>query len=154
MKIVLVLVYLLTLTGCGMSADEELTQNRATDRVEKLVRDTAAALTPQPQLELIPVSVTPTACLDKSESLQKIVVSRAYWLRGVGKAQHMVVSRQVADYWKDLGYQVIAKSAEPDNPDLSGVTEPDKFIVALTWASGDHIYLAATSPCVWPEAHR
>lgn len=154
MKIGYVLVFLLTLTGCGKSDDGELTQSRATARVERLIRDTAAALTPQPQLEIIPVSVTPTACLDKSESLQKIVVGRSYWLRGVGRAQHMVVSRQVAEHWKEQGFQVIAKNGRPDNPDLSGVTEPDKFILALTWASGDHIYLAATSPCVWPEAHR
>ncbi|WP_062435514.1 hypothetical protein [Herbidospora daliensis] len=154
MKTTLALCFLLTLTGCGMSDDDELRELRATDRVERLVRDTAGALTPRPQLELIPVSVTPTACLDKSQSLQKIVVSRAYWLRGVGRNQHMVVSRQVADYWKDQGFQVIAKNAQPDNPDLSGVTEPDKFILALTWGSGDHIYLAATSPCVWPESYR
>ncbi|WP_214321456.1 hypothetical protein [Nonomuraea sediminis] len=143
------LVALLLLTGCTVN-DHTITQDQATARVEQLIKDTAAALRPEPRLELIPHGTGPEECTHDSEPPGKVTINRAYWLREIPKSENMNISRQVRAYWQAQGHRIVA-SGKPDNPDLSGESQPDGFILALTWAEGDDLFLAATSTCVWPD---
>ncbi|MFI6323607.1 hypothetical protein ACIBG8_39185 [Nonomuraea sp. NPDC050556] len=122
--------------------ESTMTQAQALNRVEQLVHETAEAITPHPRLELIPYSVATSSCLDHG-----VVINRKYWLRDVPKAENMSVSRQVRAFWQAGGHTIVA-SGDDGNPGLSGLSRPDNFILALVWAEGDDLYLAATSPCV------
>ncbi|MEV0588329.1 hypothetical protein [Nonomuraea sp. NPDC050310] len=97
---------------------------------------------------MIASSVEPNACLDGDDG---VVMSRAYWLRDVPKGRTMELSRQVQAHWRKRGYTVTAVGTG-DNPELSGESTTDSFTLALGWAEGDDLYLAATSPCVTPDA--
>lgn len=142
-------VVALLLTGCTMN-DPTITQDQALDRVEQLIRDTATALKPRPRLELIPHGTGADDCLHPDEPKGKVTVNRAYWLRDIPESENMNISKQVRAYWQEFGHRIVAAGGT-GNPDLSGESKPDGFTLALTWAAGDNLYLAATSPCVWPE---
>ncbi|MFI6813873.1 hypothetical protein ACIBG7_15740 [Nonomuraea sp. NPDC050328] len=124
------------------------TEDQAVRRIEQLIRDTAATLTPRPRLELIASSVPPNLCLSDED---RVVLNRKYWLRDIPKSANMAISRQVRAFWEKSGYPITAVGGQ-DNPRVSGESKPDSFILALGWAEGDDLYLAATSPCVTPDA--
>ncbi|MFD1935875.1 hypothetical protein ACFSKW_30830 [Nonomuraea mangrovi] len=129
-----------------------MTQAQALDRVEQLIRETAAALTPQPRLELLPSSVAPHTCLDQGKSENQLVIYRAYWLRDLPRADNMNIARQVQAYWEKRGHVITATGGFHDGaPTVHGESRPDGFLLALVWAEGDDLYLASTSTCVWPN---
>jgi hypothetical protein len=145
------LVALLLITGCTMN-QSAMTSEQATKRVEQLIRDTAAALTPRPRLELIPFSTAPNMCLDEGKSHDHLVINRKYWLRDIPKSENMSIARQVRADWDKQGHVVLSTGGwEVGHPSIGGESRPDQFILALTWAEGDDLYLAATSPCVRAE---
>jgi hypothetical protein len=131
-------------------SEPTITQAEAYARVEQLIRDTASALTPKPRLELIPYGTAPAMCLDQGADERMVRVNRSYWLREIPASENMDISRQVRAHWEGHGHHITA-SGRGDNPDLSGQSQPDGFLLALSWAEGDRIYLGATSTCVWPE---
>ncbi|MEV0589527.1 hypothetical protein [Nonomuraea sp. NPDC050310] len=155
-RVLLVPLALLTIAGCAMQ-DQSFTQQQALARVEQLIRDTAAEVTPRPRLELVPYGTEAEECPSDAEANGRVTVNRAYWLRDVPRADLLRVSRQVRAAWERQGHRLIA-AGDGDNPDLSGESQPDRYTLALTWADGDQLYLAATSPCIWPDgtpsAHR
>lgn len=125
-----------------------ITQSQATERVEGLIRNTAEVLEPQPRLELIPYSVTPNPCAYSADGLpERFTINRAYWLRGLPRDRSTDISRQVRARWEAQGH-VITATGRAGNPGLTGTTRPDGYTLALVWAEGDNLYLAATSPCV------
>ncbi|MFI6536081.1 hypothetical protein ACIBHY_26780 [Nonomuraea sp. NPDC050547] len=139
----------LLLAGCTMSSPT-ISQDQATTRVEQLIRDTAAALTPTPRLELIPHDAD--ECVHENEPPGKISVSRAYWLRGIPKSANMDIARQVRAYWEAQGHRIVSTGGlDVGHPSIGGESRPDGFILALTWVAGDNLYLASTSTCVWPN---
>lgn len=151
MSRVLLLVLALFLTGCTVN-QPTITQAEALDRVEQLIRGTAATLTPKPRLELLPSSVAPNACLDKGKPEDQIVIYRAYWLRDLPKADNMNIARQVQAYWEKQGHVITAIGGfQEGSPTIHGESRPDGFLLGLIWAEGDDLYLGATSTCVWPN---
>jgi hypothetical protein len=149
-RVFLVLLAVL-LAGCTTN-ESTITQAQALARVERLIRDTAAAITPAPRLELIPSSVPPSMCLHENESQQQVVISRSYWLRDVSKSQNMAIARQIESYWEKQGHRIVSTGGfAVGHPSIGGSSRPDHFNLALTWAEGDHLYLGAASTCVWPD---
>ncbi|MFI6499037.1 hypothetical protein [Nonomuraea typhae] len=130
--------------------DETITQAQALARVEQLIRDTAAALAPAPQLELIPHGTGTDICLNPNEPAGKVNVNRAYWLHDVPRSENLSISRQVKAYWEAQGH-VITGTGTGKSPNLSGESRPDRYILGLSWSEGDKLFLEATSTCVWPE---
>ncbi|MBA2893566.1 hypothetical protein [Nonomuraea soli] len=124
------------------------TQAEAVNRVEELIRKTADTLRPPPKLELIPYTVTPNPCAFSADGVpERYTVNRAYWLRGVPTDQLKRVADQVKAHWLAEGH-VITASGRAGHPDLAGVSHPDNYTLALVWAEGGSLYLAATSPCL------
>ncbi|MEV4889050.1 hypothetical protein AB0K48_06645 [Nonomuraea sp. NPDC055795] len=141
----------LLLAGCTMSSPT-ITQDQATMRVEQLIRDTAAALTPKPRLELITHGTGPAACTHENDSPGRISVNRAYWLRDIPKAANPDIARQVRAHWEAQGHRIVSTGGlDVGHPSIGGESRPDGFILALTWVAGDNLYLASTSTCVWPS---
>jgi hypothetical protein len=133
---------------------QTITQTQALTRVEQLLTSTASALDPEPRLESNAIFPTSSRCLDPglAESSKQVVASRAYWLRDIPAKQHIAIAHQVRDHWIQQGHVITGTGGvEAGHPNISGETRPDGFILALGWAEGDHLYLAATSPCVWPD---
>ncbi|GII27054.1 hypothetical protein [Planotetraspora mira] len=133
---------------------QTITQAQALTRVEQLLTSTASVLDPGPRLELNTIFPTTSSCLDPgpAESSKQVVVSRAYWLRDVPASANMAIARQVMDHWKQQRHIITGTGGlETGHPHIAGESRPDGFILALGWAEGDRLYLAATSPCVWPD---
>lgn len=148
MRYAIAAIAILLASGCS-TENVAPTQRQATARVDQLIQGTAAAISPSPRLELIPYSVPPSTCLDESQSQDKVIINRKYWLRGIPKSQNMAVSRQIRTYWETQGHRITG-TGRGDSPNLSGLSQPDHYILALAWADGDNLYLAATSPCATP----
>ncbi|NUT42700.1 MAG: hypothetical protein HOV86_22210 [Thermoactinospora sp.] len=124
-----------------------MTQEEAVTRVEQLVRSTAAVLRPRPRLELLPYSVTPNPCDYDDGEPSRFTVNRAYWLRDLPRESSADISRQIRAHWESSGHTITAQGSA-DKPSLFGVSHPDNYTLALVWAEGDALYLAATSPCL------
>ncbi|GAA4582331.1 hypothetical protein GCM10023194_16760 [Planotetraspora phitsanulokensis] len=131
-----------------------IAQTQALTRVEQLLANTVSALDPEPRLELNAIVPTVSRCLDPgpTESSEQVMVSRAYWLRDIPAKHNLAIAYQVRDHWVQQGHIIIGTGGmESGHPNIAGETRPDGFILALGWAEGDHLYLAATSPCVRPD---
>ncbi|MGW4468237.1 hypothetical protein ACWENQ_01050 [Nonomuraea sp. NPDC004354] len=130
--------------------DQTITQEQADARVNQLIRETAAVLTPKPRLELIPYGTGPDGCLTPGEPEGKVTINRAYWLRDIPKSENMNISRQVKAYWEAQGHRIVA-TGTGNSPNLNAESSPDHYILSLSWAEGDNLFLESTSTCVWPD---
>lgn len=141
-------ILLFLLSGCAMN-EQTITREEATARVDELISTTAAELSPRPRLEVIPYSIPPSECMEDAGSEDRVVINRKYWLRDVPKDQNMNIARQVRALWEKQGHAITAIGGwQVGHPSIHGTTRPDGFLLALAWAEGDDLYLAATSPCV------
>lgn len=137
-----------------MDASSSQTPAQALARAEDLIRQTAGVLRPRPRLEPLAGQSTSSPCLEPHDdgAQDRIVVSRAYWLREVPGAANMEIARQVMDHWQRQGHVITSTGGfQVGHPSVGGVSRPDGFILALVWSEGDRLYLAATSPCVSPD---
>ncbi|MEV2265612.1 hypothetical protein [Nonomuraea africana] len=148
-SVTLAILLVLLMSGCTMY-DKTITQEQADARVNQLIRDTAAALTPRPRLELIPYGTGADNCLAADAPEGMVSINRAYWLRDIPKSENLNISRQVKAHWQAQGHRIVAVGTG-NNPDLNAESNPDHFILGLSWAKGDNLYLASTSTCVWPD---
>ncbi|GAA0356612.1 hypothetical protein GCM10009530_02220 [Microbispora corallina] len=144
------------LVGCGgvrsEAVDRTLSEHEALDRIGALITSTAAVLRPHPRLEPLTLFTVPGRCQASDGGAGRIVVSRAYWLREVPARDNVHVARQVVDEWTRQGHTLVGTGGfESGHPNVSALSRPDGFVLALAWAEGDHLYLAATSPCVRPD---
>ncbi|MEV0595011.1 hypothetical protein [Nonomuraea cavernae] len=130
-----------------------LTHEQAQSRAETLLRETSANLNPRPELERIDYWETPTPCEFSADGIaQRFMISRAYWLRKLPTSAYMSIAEQIKTRWQDLGHAITATGdSSAGHPDLVGKSRPDDFTLALAWTEGDGLYLAATSPCLWPD---
>ncbi|MFI6815733.1 hypothetical protein ACIBG7_25235 [Nonomuraea sp. NPDC050328] len=135
-----------------------LTRDQAVARIEQLITATAQVITPEPRLEEVPSFSAPSGCQGDGTAEDQIIVSRAYWLRGIPEGENMRVSAQIRSYWESQGYRIVAAGSGDGNPGLSGESQPERFRLSLVWAEGDDLYLGASSTCIWPDgtpaAHR
>ncbi|MEV8566815.1 hypothetical protein AB0436_14820 [Streptomyces sp. NPDC051322] len=122
--------------------------------MEQLIRETADALTPRPKLELYEPGSATAQCLDPTDggSEKRRVVSRVYWLRGVGKADNQRLGQQVLHLWKKQGQLITsATGVGTDKPEIHGGSKPDDFLIALEASDNGWLSIGATSPCIWPQ---
>jgi hypothetical protein len=148
----------MVLSGCssGSSVNNHptMTQQQAANRVEHVLQSTAAVLTPRPHLELNqPLSVV-GPCLDPADggSENRVIVPRSYWLRGISPQDNASIGMQVLDFWKKQGYLIAhTHGVGTDQPDITGRTRPDDFLISLEWSADGSLSIGATSPCIWPK---
>lgn len=146
---------IMTVSACmpEQPTQETVTHVQALERVERLIRQTAAALTPPAELELIPYSTPPNPCAWSEDGIpERFSINRKYWLRGLPGGGIVAAARQVHDHWEAQGHAITSTGGfETGHPSITGTSNPDGFVLALAWAEGDNLYLAATSPCLPPQ---
>lgn len=149
----LIIPIIILLTSCSHGQKMTTTQAQAIALAEELIHDTAAALRPTPRLELLPYSAAPNPCAFADDGLpERITVSRAYWLRDVPRVKPVTLAQQVQAHWQQQGHVIVSTGGfEVGHPSIGGKSTPDGYTLALVWAEGDNLYLAATSPCIWPN---
>lgn len=130
-----------------------MTQQHASARVEQIMRDTAAALSPRPRLELDKQDSGSGRCtINPSDTADtRIQVGVSYWLRDISVRDYKSIGEQILRLWKDKGYEIsetlgIGTSA----PDITAVTR-DGFNVSLDWSAKNLLSIGAASPCLWPH---
>jgi hypothetical protein len=130
-----------------------MTQPHAAARGEQIMRETAAALTPRPTLEIYKPGSGPGSCMvnpnDTSDT--RVQLDLTYWLRGIPARDNSSVAQQILRYWEHKGYGISGTShLDTEFPAIFGVT-PDDFTIALETSSNGAMSIGATSPCIWPK---
>ncbi|MEV7012634.1 hypothetical protein [Streptosporangium sp. NPDC051022] len=129
-----------------------MTQVQALARVEQLIGETVAVITPKPRLDLDRPSLTPDNCLDPSDggSKDRIVIDRGYYLRDIPKDQARKVAGQIKRYWEQQGHHI--EGVSPNGLTVAGRSRPDDFLLSLTSTGDDNVLLLGiSSPCIWPN---
>lgn len=130
-----------------------ITQQQASARVEQILQETAAALSPRPRLETYkPGSYVGGCLINPADTADKRVqVTRTYWLRGITQHDNVSIGEQVLQLWKHKGYTIDSTLDIGSNaPEVHGTTQ-DNFLIALEWSDNGALSIVATSPCVWPD---
>jgi hypothetical protein len=131
-----------------------ITQRQADERVEQILRQTSAKLHPKPHLELFRPASQPYHCDDRENAGDdpRMVASRTYWLRDVAVEHNVSIGDQIKKIWEQQGYLITtAQGMGTDQPNLTGRTRPDDFLIALSAGDNGQLSIGATSPCVWPN---
>jgi hypothetical protein len=142
--------------------DITMTPAQAAAHAEKILQDTAHALTPRPRLETSSpgeaygILNNTTACTDGPDASEMVVVSRGYWLRGITAGDYAAVGEQVLAYWKSLHWVITdSKGIGTSQPAITGVAPPYAFNVSMTWGAaadpGGQLSMGASSVCLWPH---
>jgi hypothetical protein len=130
-----------------------ITQQHATARAEQVLRETAAAITPRPTLEIYkPGSGTGPCMVNPNDTSDKRVqASLTYWLRGISTQDNASVAQQILHYWRHKGYGISGTHGlGTDSPEISGVTADD-FLISLETSANGAMSIVTSSPCVWPK---
>jgi hypothetical protein len=130
-----------------------ITQQHATARADQILRETAAAITPRPTLEIYQPGSGPGPCMvnPNDTSDKRVQVGFTYWLRGISTQDNTSVAQQIQRYWKHKGYGISRTSGfGKDAPNIFGVT-PDDFLISLETSANGAMSIGASSPCVWPK---
>ncbi|MBB2911276.1 hypothetical protein FHS43_002541 [Streptosporangium becharense] len=130
-----------------------MTEAEAVARVEELVRQVVAGITPEPQLDLLPTSLAEHPCIanEGSVSTGKIYVIRSYYLKSLPKDRLSEAGQKIRDNWEQAGHKItMAHMFESGEPRLSGETS-DGFGLALdTTITTKELLLRVDSPCMRP----
>ncbi|MEU8245923.1 hypothetical protein [Nonomuraea sp. NPDC048916] len=144
------------LMGCSDTGDasstRSITEAEATSRVEALIHGTVEILKTHPTLQLVPYSATPTPCAFSNEGIpERYTIGRAYWLHKMPSEGLVDTAQQVVSSWRHDGHAITSSGGfDVGKPGVSATTA-DGYHLSLAWAEGDVLYLAATSPCLWPD---
>ena len=130
-----------------------ITQQHANARAEQILRETTAAITPQPALEANQLESGTGPCLvnpsDSSDKRVQVVLS--YWLRGISTQDNASVGQQILRYWRHKGYGISGtKGIGTDSPTIFAVT-PDNFLISLETSGNGALSIGTSSPCLWPK---
>jgi hypothetical protein len=139
-----------------------MTPAQAASYAEKILQDTAQALTPRPQLETSSpgeaygILNNTTTCTDGPNAAEMVVVSRGYWLRGITVPDYAAIGEQVLAYWKSLHWVITdSKGIGTTQPVIAAVAPPYAFNVSMTWGAaanpGGQLSMGASSVCLWPH---
>lgn len=146
--------FMLLAAGCSAdpASQPTITQQQAVARVDRLLRDTGAAITPRPRLVVDKPGTQVTSCLEEPEGSSDARVQPAgeYFLQGVPQQARASVAEQIMRFWKAKGYAVDAFHMGTSDPQVHGTTQ-DNFLVALEPNGGGELSIGASSPCVWPN---
>jgi len=128
-----------------------MTLDQATARAEQVVKETGAALTPEPALDFDRSLPNESGvCLANVPNADQMVsVDRTAWLRKIPASQNGTVGQQILAYWKKQGYSISDQSGLADGqPSIGGETK-DGFTVSLATAKNGWMSISASSPCVY-----
>jgi len=139
-----------------------MTPAQAAAYAEKILQDTANALTPRPQLSTSsagqPYAIlnNTTGCLEGPNASEMVVVSRGYWLDGIAAHDYATISEQVLAYWKSLHWVITgSRGVGTSQPAITAVAPPYAFSVSMSWSPtadpGGQLSLGASSVCLWPH---
>lgn len=155
---VAVVTVLVTLAVSGCSGGDPvfqptITQQHASARIEQLLRDTAAAITPRPTLKIYKPGSYTGGCLINPEDLadKRVQVTRTYFLADIPHSDNASVGEQVLRLWKKAGYDIMdTPGMGTSTPNIHAVTK-DNFLIALEWTGSGLLSIGADSPCLWPD---
>ncbi|MGW5682131.1 hypothetical protein [Nonomuraea sp. NPDC003754] len=153
----IIAVLVIALTACSeiqTMNQPSVTEAQAVARVEQLIRATVAVIQPEPKLDLFLPSLNNARCVGATDggSAERIMVNRRYYLRGIPKERFVDVANQVKAHWQEQGHVVThVNGLETKEPDVSGRSRPDDFILSLSWTQGDVLGIGVTSTCIWPD---
>lgn len=139
-----------------------MTPAQAASYAEKILLDTANALTPRPRLETSsadePYGIlnNTTVCTDGPNASEMVVVSRGYWLSGITVHDYAAIGEQVLAYWKSLHWVITeAHGVGTTQPVVLAVAPPYAFSVSMSWGTGaspgGQLSMGASSVCLWPH---
>lgn len=150
------------IAGCSSSSsthgskvnDVTMTPQEAAAYADKILQDTADALSPRPRLEFSEnYSNLAGPCLSGPNASQMVVVTRSYWLRGITGDDYATAGEQVLAYWKRLHWVISGTGGVgTSEPQITAVAPPYAFSVDLEFDSGV-LSLNAASVCLWPHGH-
>lgn len=128
-----------------------LTYSYAVDRVERLVSDATATLTPSPTLTPLVNSDNPCVVPggEGSQFSGEVQPSRGYFVTGLPtdrSAAELVAGLE--QYWTAQGYRVISDE-RPQNQVIT-VMAPDDFRVGVSVNRAGDLSVIAVAPCVPP----
>jgi hypothetical protein len=132
-----------------------MTYQQAVDTVEQLIRETVAALNPQPRLESHGgVRTVPCAGPNDDQETGTSMVEHDYWLRDIDPALSDEILRQVRQYWSDNGYIPVRENGKiGDAFHKIVVSHPDNgFRVSLTVSQGVLIIRSQSNCVPTPES--
>lgn len=131
-------------------AGPTITAREAADRVERHIRDLAAAI-PGARLEPVgPPLTVPCGGIVGGEEDGRVYASRSYYVRDIPAERNETTIQTAIDHWTANGYTV-------------DTTAREQGIVRATASDGTHVdvqestdqtrtlSLGASSPCVWPD---
>jgi hypothetical protein len=138
--------------GSVSSSKPKMTPAQASTRAEQILRDTAAALNPKPQLEPDPTMTFTDQCLgNQAHADQMVQYTLTYWLRGITESQNTTIGAQIKTYWEKQRYDITdAKGLAKGQPTINGFTRDD-FSISLGWSVGGALSIGTTSPCFYPH---
>jgi hypothetical protein len=152
---------ILMVAACGLGSGggkrvekNTMTQRQATERVEQIIRDTIAMLDPVPHLERQEAMSQPRSCVDPTDggSPDRTVISHTYLLRGLPDDHNGTVAKRIKAYWDSKGVRFSnADGLASNEPDITGYTRQDEFLVSLSTNAQKVLMLTVTSPCIWPN---
>lgn len=141
-RVLLVVLALLVLTGCGGRGDGAgVTESQAYDEVERLVRSAGDAL-PAARLEAS-APATSTQC--KGKPAGRVIVSNSYWLRGIDNEDEYFDT--MLNWWTGHGFEVL-DDLRPERHYLWVENPADGFRMSLRANQNGELLLGAESPCL------
>jgi hypothetical protein len=155
------LLSVLVIAACGIISGggkrvekNTMTQQQATARVEQIIRDTASMLDPKPELKKQEAMSQPTSCVDPTDggSPDRTVISHTYLLSDLPSSRNGAVASRIKAYWDSQGVRYSnSDGLASGNPDITGYTRSDEFLVSLSTNAQKVLMLTVTSPCIWPN---
>jgi hypothetical protein len=163
------------MAGCSTSSTSSTSQGSKVDKsqptmtpaqaaayAERILQDTANALTPRPQLatsapeEPYGILNNTTACTDGPNASEMVVVARGYWLDGITVHDYAAIGEQVLAYWKRLHWVITdSHGIGTTQPVITAVAPPYAFSVSMMWGAGTtpggQLSMGASSVCLWPH---
>jgi hypothetical protein len=161
-RLVTLFVALIAVSACGAGRgsggghvrEMTMTTQQVTVRIEQILRDTAAAISPEPQLKIVDYLSQSSTCVDPTDggSSDRTVLNRHYRLVGIPADRKGDVGQQVKTYWESKGYEITsADRLSSNDPQITAFTKPDEFSISLTTSGDGSLGIGSTSPCFWPE---
>lgn len=139
-----------------------MTPAQAAAYAEKILQDTAHALSPRPQLATSsagqPYGIlnNTSVCTDGPNASEMVVVSRGYWLDAIAAQHYAAISEQVLAHWKSLHWVITgSRGVGTAQPVITAVAPPYAFSVSMSWSPaadpGGQLSMGASSVCLWPH---
>ena len=130
-----------------------ITQQQASERAERYVRDAVAALSPAAQLELSG-RFDDSPCDDPTDNGPKgrVIASVTYWLNDIPVDHQSEYVNTLFQWWSEHDFAVLTDNRATDiYVHVENRRDGFRMAVQQTAVGPKRLSLGATSPCVWPN---